>query len=142
MMTLHCTSSLLRVATRADGACAASAKTAAVVRRAAVGDPPLPFYFLKTPPFFSNTRAGAAYTKRRDQSAYQRPNISIAVPRPPAPVARCSTRMGNQEGVPSSCPVPWELPFTRVIPAFAEMTIFRSDFRGCACHHCHFGGCI
>jgi hypothetical protein len=140
MMTPHCISALLRVATRANGVCAASAKTTAVVRRAAVGDPPLPFYFLKTPPFFSNTRQGAAYTKRRDQSAYQRRNISAAVP--PALAARCSTRMGNQEGVPSSCPVPRELPFTRVIPAFARMTIFRSDFRGCACHHCHFGGCI
>jgi hypothetical protein len=104
-MTLHCTSSLLRVATRADGACAASAKTAAVVRRAAVGDPPLPFYFLKTPPFFSNTRAGAAYTKRRDQTARQEciSETQYQHRRPPSPGSRRPVL--DTDGKPRGCSI-------------------------------------
>jgi hypothetical protein len=64
----HRTSIRLRVATPRIGAYLGSGTPLDNVRRAAVGHPPLPFYFLKKPPFFSNTRAGAAWGDGRQEA--------------------------------------------------------------------------
>jgi hypothetical protein len=61
MTTPHRLSIRLRSATPRIGAFVGSGTPMDNRCRAAVGHPPLPFYFLKKPPFFSNTRTGAAW---------------------------------------------------------------------------------
>jgi hypothetical protein len=53
MMTLQSLFSFLWVTARPYGVFVGSATPRVVVRRAPVGDPRLPFYFLKNPPFFT-----------------------------------------------------------------------------------------
>jgi hypothetical protein len=57
----HRLSIRLRVATHRIGAQVGLSTPLDNFRRTPVGYPPLPFYFLKKPPFFSNTRTGAAW---------------------------------------------------------------------------------